>query len=180
MPKRRSTKSRCTPTSGLLGAGRVRAAAATVDPPGRRQPDANGASANGASANGASAETAIVTATAKAGEGGRARMRGARAYPPAARVGNTWKLWPTPGSRGNIAALPGGLVRRIVPCLLLLVGGFGCAGPQGAGPVSGPGPATSVQRVTDGVLVRFNDALLKLEICAADVVRVAYARNEAC
>src|SRR5580692_6289020 len=50
MPKRRSTKSRWSPTSGLLGAGRDRAATATVDPPGRRQPDESGASANGASA----------------------------------------------------------------------------------------------------------------------------------
>jgi alpha-D-xyloside xylohydrolase len=35
-----------------------------------------------------------------------------------------------------------------------------------------------VERVADGAVVRFGDGLLKLEICAADVVRVAYARNE--
>jgi alpha-D-xyloside xylohydrolase len=33
--------------------------------------------------------------------------------------------------------------------------------------------------VADGVVVRFGDGLLKLEVCAADVVRVAYAKNEA-
>ncbi len=32
--------------------------------------------------------------------------------------------------------------------------------------------------MADGVVVRFGDWLLKLEVCAADVVRVAYAKNE--
>jgi alpha-D-xyloside xylohydrolase len=70
-------------------------------------------------------------------------------------------------------------VRRNVSVVVLFAAAVGCAGPQGPGlSASGPGPATSVQRVTDGVVVRFNDALLKLEVCAADVVRVAYAKNE--
>ena len=70
-------------------------------------------------------------------------------------------------------------MRRIV-CLVVLFAAFvGCAGQQGSGqPASGPGPATAVERVADGVVVRFGDGLLKLEICAADVVRVAYAKNE--
>lgn len=70
-------------------------------------------------------------------------------------------------------------MRRAIHLTLSLVAAVGCAGPRGPGqPASGPGPATSVQRVSDGVVVRFGDGLLKLEVCAADVVRVAYARNE--
>ena len=67
-------------------------------------------------------------------------------------------------------------IRHLTLCLVAVVG---CAGPRGAGPsLSGPGPATSVQRVADGVVVRFSEGLLKLEVCAPDVVRVAYASNE--
>jgi alpha-D-xyloside xylohydrolase len=70
-------------------------------------------------------------------------------------------------------------VRRIVCLVVLSAAVVGCAGPQGGGPSAcGPGPATSVQRVADGVVVRFSESLLKLEVCAADVVRVAYAKNE--
>jgi alpha-D-xyloside xylohydrolase len=70
-------------------------------------------------------------------------------------------------------------VHRIVRLVVLVAAAVGCAGPKGPGqPAAGPGPATSVQRVSDGVVVRFNDGLLKLEVCSADVVRVAYARNE--
>ncbi|HEY6477370.1 MAG TPA: TIM-barrel domain-containing protein [Polyangia bacterium] len=63
--------------------------------------------------------------------------------------------------------------------VVLLAAVAGCAGSQGSGQSAcGPGPATAVQRVADGVVVRFGDGLLKLEVCAADVVRVAYAKNE--
>jgi alpha-D-xyloside xylohydrolase len=36
----------------------------------------------------------------------------------------------------------------------------------------------SLQRTADGVLVRVGDNFLKLEVCAADVVRVAYAKDQ--
>ena len=68
---------------------------------------------------------------------------------------------------------------RIVRLIVLFAAVVGCAGQQGSGQsASGPGPATAVQRVADGVVVRFGEGLLKLEVCAADVVRVAYAKNE--
>ena len=70
-------------------------------------------------------------------------------------------------------------MHRNVRLVVLFAALVGCAGSQGSGrPASGPGPATGVERVADGVVVRFGDGLLKLEVCAADVVRVAYAKNE--
>jgi alpha-D-xyloside xylohydrolase len=66
--------------------------------------------------------------------------------------------------------------------LILLVAAVGCAGPRGPGQpasVNVQSAAGSVQRLPDGVVVRAGDGLLKLEICVADVVRVAYAKNEA-
>jgi alpha-D-xyloside xylohydrolase len=39
--------------------------------------------------------------------------------------------------------------------------------------------APAVERASDGIVVRVGDGLLKIEICASDVIRVAYARDRA-
>lgn len=52
-----------------------------------------------------------------------------------------------------------------------------CAGPRPGQPASTPAQIAP-QRLSDGLLVRVGDAFLKLEVCAADVVRVAYAKDE--
>ena len=36
-----------------------------------------------------------------------------------------------------------------------------------------------MQKLPDGMLVRIADGLLKLEVCSSDVVRVAYAKDQA-
>jgi len=66
---------------------------------------------------------------------------------------------------------------------VVLVAAVGCA--ESAGPAAKPAAVNapsaapaSAQREPDGLLVRVGDGLLKLQVCAADVVRVAYARNE--
>jgi alpha-D-xyloside xylohydrolase len=62
---------------------------------------------------------------------------------------------------------------------MLLVAGAGCAAPRGpACPPSIP-VAMSLQRVPEGLVVRVGDGFLKLEVCADDVVRVAYAKDQA-
>jgi alpha-D-xyloside xylohydrolase len=62
---------------------------------------------------------------------------------------------------------------------LLLVAGAAYAGPRASGrPASAAAPGP-LQRMPDGVLVRVGEAFLKLEICASDVVRVAYAKDQA-
>ncbi len=65
---------------------------------------------------------------------------------------------------------------------VVLVAAVGCA--ESAGPAAKPAtvnaPAAapaSAQREPDGLLVRVGDGLLKLQVCAADVVHVAYAKN---
>jgi len=68
---------------------------------------------------------------------------------------------------------------RIAKSLMLLVAGAGCAAPRGpACPASIP-VAMSLQRMPEGLVVRVGDGFLKLEVCADDVVRVAYAKDQA-
>jgi len=68
---------------------------------------------------------------------------------------------------------------RIAKSLMLLVAGAGCAAPRGpACPASIPVPV-SLQRLPEGLVVRVGDGFLKLEVCADDVVRVAYAKDQA-
>jgi alpha-D-xyloside xylohydrolase len=70
-------------------------------------------------------------------------------------------------------------MRRIANFLMLLVASAGCSGLRGPGhPASVPAPA-SLQRTPEGLLVRAGDGFLKLEVCANDVVRVAYAKDKA-
>ncbi|HEY5284288.1 MAG TPA: TIM-barrel domain-containing protein, partial [Polyangia bacterium] len=67
---------------------------------------------------------------------------------------------------------------RIAKSLVLLAASAGCAAPPCPGhSVSIPAPA-NLQRVPEGVLVRVGDGFLKLEVCADDVVRVAYAKDQ--
>jgi alpha-D-xyloside xylohydrolase len=78
-------------------------------------------------------------------------------------------------------------MRRIAKFLLLLVASSGCASldcpkPVGSAPTptSAPPPApisARLVRVPDGVIVRVGDGFLKLEVCASDVIRVAYAKG---
>jgi Alpha-glucosidases, family 31 of glycosyl hydrolases len=70
-------------------------------------------------------------------------------------------------------------MRRIAKFLMLLVAGAGCAAPRcPSQPASGPVPV-SLQRLPEGVLVRVGDGFLKLDVCADEVVRVAYAKDQA-
>ncbi len=70
-------------------------------------------------------------------------------------------------------------MRPIAKSLMLLVAGAGCTAPRGPiHPASVPTP-TRFERVPEGVLVRVGDGFLKLEVCADDVVRVAYAKDQA-
>jgi alpha-D-xyloside xylohydrolase len=67
---------------------------------------------------------------------------------------------------------------RIAKSLMLLIAGAGCSGLRGPGcPATIPAPV-NLQRVPEGLLVRVGDGLLKLEVCADDVVRVAYAKEQ--
>jgi alpha-D-xyloside xylohydrolase len=62
---------------------------------------------------------------------------------------------------------------------MLLVAGAGCSGLRGPGqPAAVPAPAI-LQRLPECVLVRVGEGFLKLEVCADDVVRVAYAKDQA-
>ena len=73
-------------------------------------------------------------------------------------------------------------MRRLVTPLVLfaaVVVHAGCAGSRGAGQPGAVNAPMSLQRLADGVVFRSGDGALKLEVCAADVVRVAYARDEA-
>jgi len=68
---------------------------------------------------------------------------------------------------------------RIAKSLMLLVAGAGCSGLRGPGqPAAVPAPAI-LQRLPECVLVRVGEGFLKLEVCADDVVRVAYAKDQA-
>jgi alpha-D-xyloside xylohydrolase len=82
-------------------------------------------------------------------------------------------------------------MRRIHPLsLLLMTAGAACAStpspipPTPAPPVTPPTstpttctPPSTLQRTTDGVVLRLQQGVLKLEVCAEDVVRVAYAKD---
>lgn len=46
-------------------------------------------------------------------------------------------------------------------------------------PPAAPAAPVTVQRASDGLLARVGDGFLKLEVCAADVVRVAFAKDQA-
>ena len=68
---------------------------------------------------------------------------------------------------------------RIAKSLMLFVAGAGCAAPHcPSQPVSIPVPVR-VARMPEGVLVRVGEGFLKLEVCADEVVRVAYAKDQA-
>jgi alpha-D-xyloside xylohydrolase len=60
--------------------------------------------------------------------------------------------------------------------LLLAAASLAHATPRRPAPASA---SASVERLPDGVLVRSGDGLLKVEVCASDVVRVAYAKDQA-
>jgi len=67
---------------------------------------------------------------------------------------------------------------RIANFLMLIVAGAGCSGLRDQGHPA-PVPAKAgLQRVSEGLLVRVGDGFLKLEVCADDVVRVAYAKEQ--
>jgi alpha-D-xyloside xylohydrolase len=69
-------------------------------------------------------------------------------------------------------------MRRIAKFLMLLVAGGGCAAPRcPIHPATVPVPL-SFQRMPEGLLLRVGDGFLKLEVCASDVVRVAYAKDQ--
>jgi alpha-D-xyloside xylohydrolase len=76
-------------------------------------------------------------------------------------------------------------MRRITTCLsLLLAAVAGCSSvtapkPPMPVPPSPARPPARLQRAPEGVLLRVGDAYLKLEICASDVIRVAYAKDPA-
>lgn len=70
-------------------------------------------------------------------------------------------------------------MRRLTKCLLLLAAAVGCSTTGSPKPTSCAPAAASLQRTADGVLVRMGDGFLKLEVCASDVVRVAYAKDQA-
>ena len=74
-------------------------------------------------------------------------------------------------------------MRRITKGLLLLAAGVGCSSVSSPKPpVSAPPSvplSSNLQRMPDGLLVRVGEGFLKLEVCASDVVRVAYAKNQA-
>ena len=70
-------------------------------------------------------------------------------------------------------------MRRIASILMLLVAGAGCATPRCPSPPASAPVPMRVQRLPEGVLVRVGDGFLKLEVCADDVVRVAYAKDQA-
>jgi len=63
-------------------------------------------------------------------------------------------------------------VHRLVKILLLL----GVAAAAHAATPAQPRPGR-LYRASDGVLVNVNEDLLKIEVCAADVIRVAYAKD---
>lgn len=72
-------------------------------------------------------------------------------------------------------------MRQFANCLVLIlmfVTASASAAPSrksAAAPTSG---ATTVQRVADGVVVHIGEGFLKLEVCASDVVRVAYSKDQ--
>jgi alpha-D-xyloside xylohydrolase len=70
-------------------------------------------------------------------------------------------------------------MRATAKFLMLLIAGAGCSSALSdqCHTASAPAPV-SLQRTPEGVLVRVGDGFLKLEVCADDVVRVAYAKDQ--
>ena len=66
---------------------------------------------------------------------------------------------------------------RIARFLMLFIASAASAAPRGPALTDSVPPRGNVERTSDGLLVHVGDGLLKLEVCAADVVRVAYARD---
>ena len=67
---------------------------------------------------------------------------------------------------------------RIAKFLMLFIASAASASPRGPALTDSVPPRGNVERVSDGLLVHVGDGLLKLEVCAADVVRVAYAKDK--
>ena len=63
--------------------------------------------------------------------------------------------------------------------LILLIAMVLVVSPRNSGARPAAPAAGSVQKLPDGMLVRIGDGLLKLEVCSSDVVRVAYAKDQA-
>ena len=73
-------------------------------------------------------------------------------------------------------------MRRVAKSVMPFVVVAGCAGPGAPSQPASTTPTSapvSVQRAADGLVVRVADAWLKLEVCASDVIRVAYAKDQA-
>lgn len=70
-------------------------------------------------------------------------------------------------------------MRPIIYALLPFAASAACSGVTAptCPPVSTPGPV-AVQRMSDGIVVHTSDGFLKLEVCSADVVRVAFAKDQ--
>jgi alpha-D-xyloside xylohydrolase len=63
--------------------------------------------------------------------------------------------------------------------LLVVVAVAGCAGAAAPSqPVATTPAVARAERVSDGLMVRVGDAFLRLEVCASDVIRVAYAKDQ--
>src|SRR5262245_57233478 len=70
-------------------------------------------------------------------------------------------------------------MRRIPKFLMLLfVAAVAHAGPRAAKKPAPAGPPGTLQRVPDGAVLHVGDGFVKLEVCAADIVRVAYAKDQ--
>ena len=67
---------------------------------------------------------------------------------------------------------------RIATFLMLFIASAAGASPRGPALTDSVPPRGPLQRVSDGLIVQVGDGLLKLEVCAADVVRVAYANDK--
>ena len=67
---------------------------------------------------------------------------------------------------------------RIATFLMLFLASAAHASPRGPALTDSVPPRGNVERVSDGLIVHVGDGLLKLEVCAADVVRVAYAKDK--
>jgi alpha-D-xyloside xylohydrolase len=69
-------------------------------------------------------------------------------------------------------------IAKFLMLLILLMASAASASPRGPALTDSVPPRGNVERVSDGLLVHVGDGLLKLEVCAADVVRVAYAKDK--
>ncbi len=67
---------------------------------------------------------------------------------------------------------------RIARFLILFIASAAYAGPRGPALTDSVPPRGPLERVSDGLIVHVGEDLLKLEVCAADVVRVAYAKDK--